>query len=311
MRILALTLLLTVIASAAGVAAPPEYRLEPRQIAPGVYLCEGPREDFSPANGGNILNTGFIVASEGVIVIDAGPSLRYAQALRAAIARVTDRPVRQLLLTHAHPDHFLGSLGFTDVPVVALAATARTIRERGSGMNASLYLKLGEWMIGTGLHPPTASADEGEIGIAGRRLRLIAGAGHTEGDLMVLDLATQTLFAGDLVFTQRAPTTPDADIETWLSSLDRIDAAGVAQLVPGHGPMMQPRAAVAQTRDYLIWLRELLRSSAERALDVPEVVRRKVPERFRTMAVFEAEFERSVANLYPRYEQQLLAPPAP
>lgn len=294
------------------VIARPEYRLEPRRIADDVYLCEGPREDFSPDNGGNILNTGFIVAPAGVIVIDAGPSLRYAQALRAAIRGITDRPVRQLILTHAHPDHFLGSLGFADVPVLALPGTAQVIRERGSGMNANLYLKLGEWMVGTGLHPPDAAAAEGEVEIAGRRLRLIAASGHTEADLMVLDPASGTLFAGDLVFSQRTPTTPDADIDTWLSALERIDGLDVARLVPGHGPMTSPAgAAVAQTRDYLLWLSQLLRSSAQRALDVPEVLQRKAPERFRAMAVFEAEFARSVANLYPRYEQELLAQPAP
>ncbi|HAW39797.1 MAG TPA: MBL fold metallo-hydrolase, partial [Pseudomonas sp.] len=43
--------------------------------------------------GGNIVNTGFIVTDSGVVVIDSGPSRRYGEAMREAIARVTDRPI--------------------------------------------------------------------------------------------------------------------------------------------------------------------------------------------------------------------------
>src|SRR5690606_9137946 len=85
------------------------YRLQPRQIAEGVWLLEGSTDNFDQRNGGNIVNTGFIVTSAGVVVIDSGPSKRYGEAMRAAIAEVTDRPVIKVLLTHHHPDHVLGN----------------------------------------------------------------------------------------------------------------------------------------------------------------------------------------------------------
>mgnify|MGYP002757968199 FL=1 len=67
-----------------------DYRLEPRQVAADTWVLEGRSENFSRDNGGNIVNTGFIVSEDGVVVIDSGPSLRYGQALRQAIAGVTD-----------------------------------------------------------------------------------------------------------------------------------------------------------------------------------------------------------------------------
>ena len=51
-----------------------DYHLQPREVADGVYMIEGRREDFSTENGGNIVNTGFIVGSSGVIIIDTAPS---------------------------------------------------------------------------------------------------------------------------------------------------------------------------------------------------------------------------------------------
>ena len=79
-------------------AAGHDYRLRPQQIAPEVYAVIGATEDFDTKNGGNIVNTAFIVGSDGVVVIDSGPSLRYGQQLRQAIAQVTDKPVALVVL---------------------------------------------------------------------------------------------------------------------------------------------------------------------------------------------------------------------
>jgi hypothetical protein len=53
-------LLLGLLALGAG-AQTLDYRLRARELAPGVYVVEGANADFSPANGCNIINTGFIV----------------------------------------------------------------------------------------------------------------------------------------------------------------------------------------------------------------------------------------------------------
>src|SRR3990167_1701858 len=101
------------------------YELQPRQIADSAWRLQGSTDNFAQSNGGNIVNTGFIVTEQGVVVIDSGPSKRYGEAMRQAIARVTDKPVLQLLLTHHHPDHALGNQAFADVPIAALAGTRR------------------------------------------------------------------------------------------------------------------------------------------------------------------------------------------
>lgn len=110
------------------------YTLQPRQIADGVWLLEGSTDNFDKRNGGNIVNTGFIVGDAGVIVIDTGPSRLYGEAMRAAISRVTDLPVTKVLLTHHHPDHVLGNQAFADVPIAALAGTTELLREQGNAM---------------------------------------------------------------------------------------------------------------------------------------------------------------------------------
>lgn len=187
-----------------------DYRLEPRQIAEDTWLLEGGTENFSRDNGGNIVNTGFIVTEAGVLVIDTGPSKRYGQALREAIAGTTGKPVIQVLLTHHHPDHVLGNQAFADVPIGALAGTTEPLRQQGDAMAENLYRLVGDWMRGTEVVLPNRTLEPGVLEIGGHRLRLLALAGHTGADLAIFDERTGVLFAGDLVFYQRALTTPTA-----------------------------------------------------------------------------------------------------
>lgn len=300
-------LLLSALGCTAAWAAPAnDYALKPQAVADGVYVFAGRTENFSRDNGGNIVNTGFIIGPDGVIVIDTGPSRAYGEQQRAAIAAVTPKPVVQVYLTHAHPDHFLGDQAYAKAPIAALPATSAAIRRNGEALSDNLYRLVGGWMLDTQVLAPMQDAAAGPVTVGGRRLRLIAAAGHTDADLMLFDEATKTLFTGDLVFFQRAPTTPNADLPRWLATLDEIDKLDFVTLVPGHGPVIHDHAGIAQTRDYLRWLASSLREAASRGLDMPEVMRLPLPERFRTLPVVDTEYLRSVSHLYPQIELETL-----
>ncbi|MFI8464797.1 quinoprotein relay system zinc metallohydrolase 1 [Stutzerimonas stutzeri] len=283
------------------------YTLQPRQIADDVWLLEGSTDNFDKANGGNIVNTGFIVTAAGVVVIDSGPSRRYGEAMRAAIASVTDRPVIKLLLTHHHPDHVLGNQAFADVPIAALAGTTELLREQGNAMAENMYRLVGDWMRGTEVVLPTETLAPGTLDIGGRALRLLALRGHTGADLAILDERSGVLFAGDILFYQRALTTPNSPgLDVWLEDLDTLEALPWKRLVAGHGPVADDAAPFVQMRDYLGWLDGLLREAANGGADMNEVTQSPIPERFAGISLTRYELIRSVSHLYPRYEAMAL-----
>ncbi|WP_278445795.1 quinoprotein relay system zinc metallohydrolase 1 [Stutzerimonas kunmingensis] len=283
------------------------YTLQPRQIADDVWLLEGSTDNFDKANGGNIVNTGFIVTESGVVVIDSGPSRRYGEAMRAAIASVTDRPVIKLLLTHHHPDHVLGNQAFTDVPIAALAGTTELLREQGNAMAENMYRLVGDWMRGTEVVLPTETLALGTLDIGGRSLRLLVLRGHTGADLAILDERSGVLFAGDILFYQRALTTPNSPgLDVWLEDLDTLEALPWKRLVAGHGPVADDAAPFLQMRDYLGWLDGLLREAANGGADMNEVIQSPIPERFAGISLTRYELIRSVSHLYPRYEAMAL-----
>lgn len=300
-------IVLLVACLALTVQASQDYSLAPRQIAEGTWLLEGSTDNFDKANGGNIVNTAFIVTSAGVVVIDSGPSKAYGEAMRRAIAGVTGQPVVLVLLTHHHPDHVLGNQAFADVPIAALAGTRRLLAEQGEAMAENMYRLVGDWMRGTEVLLPTETLEPGAREIGGHRLRLLGLRGHTGADLAVLDESTGVLFGGDLVFHQRALTTPNSPgLDSWLADLDRLERLPWKLLVPGHGPIATDRAPFAQMRDYLGWLDGLLKRAAEQGEDMNEVIRSPIPERFASVNLNRYELIRSVSHLYPKYELERL-----
>ena len=291
-------------------AADFDYALSAQPIARDVYALIGRNEDFTPVNGGNIVNTAFIVAPGGVIVIDSGPSRRYGEQLRQIIAGITAQPPALLINTHHHPDHFLGNQAFAGSPIGALAVTRQGIAADGNAFAENLYRLSGDWMQGTEVLAPTQSLADGRLDIAGRRLRLIALDGHTGGDLAIYDEASGVLLAGDLVFNGRAPTTPHADIEHWLAALDRLESVtgepGFTALLPGHGAVARDAAPIRQTRAWLLWLRRTMREAAAAGLDMNELLARPLPAEFADLPVAASEYRRSVSHLFPAAELEVL-----
>lgn len=281
------------------------YVLIPKEISENTYLLEGSTDNFSKDNGGNIVNVAFIVTDVGVVVIDTGPSLAYGKALRAAIATVTDMPIVQVFLTHHHPDHALGNQAFVDVPIAALEGTKKLLQEQGDYMAENMYRMIGDQMRGTEVVLPTHIVEAGVIDIGGHPLQVLSLTGHTGADLALLDRRTGVLFAGDLVFYQRALATPNTPgLHAWLADVDTLQALPWKLIVPGHGPLATDNKPFIQMRDYLTWLDTALREAAQSGLDMNQVIRLPIPERFAKVSLTRYELVRTVSHLYPYYEQQ-------
>lgn len=292
-----------------------DYRLQARALADGVYVVEGDNADFSIANGCNIINTGFIVTDAGVLVVNTGPNQRYGEQLRALIARTTPRPVAQVLHLNLHPDYFLGNQAFADVPRHATAATRAGMAREAAAYETNLYRLCGDWMKGTEALLPDRDIDAavraGRWRLGEREFELREYTGHTDSDLVLVDRASGVVFAGGLVFAQRVPTTPHAQVGAWRASLQALQRQPAGTVVPSHGPVHRDGSGVADTLAYLQWLDTSFAAAATQGLDMNDLLRAPVPARFRAWAAFDTEYVRNVAHLYPRYEQAALTPATP
>lgn len=222
-------------AAGAGTAAP----LVIEQVAPGVFFRRGMDADAAAGNADAIANAGFVVGGASVCVVDPGGSLADGAALRAAVRRVTDRPISHVVMTHVHPDHVFGAAAFAaDGPVfVGHAGLPALLAQRGAFYRDKLDQALGAGAAGPAVVPSMLVADTGRIDLGGRVLTLTAHPpAHTAADLSVFDAVSGVLMTGDLVFVRRVPSL-DGDLLGWLRVLAALRAQAARLAVPGHGPV--------------------------------------------------------------------------
>ena len=287
------------------------YHLQPRQIAEGTWVIEGEVADFSRANGCNIINTAFIATDEGVVVINTGTSRLYGEQQRRAIERITQAPVRRVLNLNLHPDYFFGNQAWTGTTVEALAGTIAGQTAEGGAYADNLYRLCGDWMKATESAPAQNPIEPQTLVLGRHKLELLRLHGHTNDDLVVFDHTTGVLFAGGLVFSKRVPTTPHANFDAWLESLGTLakwqQSGAVKLIVPSHGPVHNSAAGIEETQDWLRWLTTTMRENAQRGLDLSEVLRLPVPDRFAPWAAQPAELQRSLTQWYPHFEQTVFS----
>ncbi|MES2176025.1 MAG: quinoprotein relay system zinc metallohydrolase 1 [Pseudomonadota bacterium] len=296
-----------VAALAASPARAADYAITPEPIGQGVWLVRGADEPIEAGNGGAIANIAIIATPAGTVLWDCGPSVRYARALRRVAEQLTGKPVVRVYVSHLHPDHGLGLAAFDPAIVAALPGTIDALRAQGQGYADGMYRLLGDWMRGTDLLLPGRAITASEEDFGGRTLRLLALSGHSAADLALLDPQTGLLLGGDLVFHDRAPSTPTADLVPWRASLDRLKAMPHGGVVPGHGPFDPGgTAAIDQTRGWIDWLEAALTQAVRDGLDMVEAGEIAIPARFATMAAARYELQRSVSHLYPGLEAKLL-----
>ena len=250
--------------------APPGGELPLRELAPGVYAVLG---DTGRGVEGRP-NAGFVVTSEGVVVIDALASPRQGEQLLRTIRSVTDQPVKWLVLTHHHPDHHFGAVALRKAGARVIAHPDRRTLAAEGGEDALIA----DWVRVVGLDAmrgfefantadrPVTTSDTLHIG--GRTIVVThPGPGHSAGDLLVWLPRERVLFAGDVLVEDGVSMVVDGSSGELLRVLGAVDSLGATVVVPGHGAIpRRPAKLVQRTREYLTVLQSEMRAAVEKGV---------------------------------------------
>ncbi len=253
-----------------SISAGAQPAVVPVQVAPNTYYVQGLSEIGSPANENFISNAGFVIAPQGVVVIDALGSPGLSRKFIAEIQKITSKPITYVILTHYHADHVYGLQSFTDLGAKVIAQTLG--REYLTSDTAQQRLATSRVELAPSVNAQTrlVSADiwidrDQTLELSGLSFMISqVGPAHTPDDLAIFVPSEGVLFAGDLVFKGRVPYVGTADSKGWIKSLDKLLTVQPRVIVPGHGAYSQdPSKDLVFTRDYLVYLRQSMQRAAQ------------------------------------------------
>lgn len=272
-RSVALAIFLTVFAGNGRAAE--SFALE--EIAPGVLAHRGRTATMTRENLGDIANIGAIVGDDAVAVVDTGGSLADGRAFIAELKQRTAKPIRYVILTHAHPDHVFGAGAFVAAGTVFVGHKnlPRTLAARGDYYLQSFRAAMGDALDGTVIVAPTLTVEkELTLDLGDRKIELSAWrTAHSDCDLTILDQKTGTLFAGDLLFMQHVPVV-DGSLLGFLDVAEQLAKIPAARVVPGHGPLTAPwPQALEGERSYLEKLTADLRAAIKKGENVAQAAK--------------------------------------
>ena len=242
-------------------AHPAYFEKEIVQLADNVYQAFG----FAASN------VYMIVGNDGLIIVDTSETTAAAENILAEFRKITDLPVKTIILTHSHRDHVSGASVFAEGgnpeilassrfsedslfvasahPQPVRAMQVRTKRQFGIGLSYPdeiVGIGVGPGArplkgMGAGALPPTRRiSDEGEtLSICGVTLELAHAPGETPDHVVVWYADKKVLISGDN-FYRSFPNlyairgTAYRDFDTWADTMDLLMGFAPDVLGPGH-----------------------------------------------------------------------------
>ena len=281
-----------------------EYNLKPQKVAQDVYCFFGKLENINKQNAGNMVNTCFVQTKEGFVVIDSGPTFSYASQAYDEMQKIAKLPVKYVIVTHDHDDHWLGNSFYKSKN--ALLIGPRTYEQNVvTGMKTRMQEALGKELYGkTKIVSLDTIVDKNlTLKVADKtfEIKQVLKAAHTEGDLLIYIPKDGIVFAGDLVFNDRLTSIRDGSLIGSLKMLDEIDALHPQVIIGGHG-YATDSSATKSLRAYLSQLKKEVQDALDNDVSIEEVTKKVLMSEYKDMKLYDVLHTRNVFVSYQELE---------
>jgi cyclase len=213
-------------------------------------------------------NPGYVITSEGVVVIDT-PQLP-TRAVKMREEAESHGPIRYLINTEHHVDHIFGNFYFDSAEkIVAHRETVNNFMVVTPQINPYEYAKEAiptDDPEGAKLFPDSKTyfakpnrptivvSGDTTIQVGGHTFQLLHTPGHTPGQLAVVIPEERVMFCGDTIFNHCQTWLYTSDVNQWIKALERLLEIDVDAIVPGHGPVCTKQEIYVQRAFLMEWV---------------------------------------------------------
>ena len=271
------------------------------ELGPGLYAYTAEGDP----------NSGVIVGDDSVMVIDAQATPAMADELIARVAKVTDKPIKYVLLTHYHAVRVLGASAYKGAEILASDDTRKLIVERGQqDMDSEIgrfprLFRAVESIPGL-TWPHLTFPDEISVWLGKREVRIMhIGRGHTAGDVIAVVPDSNVVFSGDLIEYHSACYCGDAHFTDWPGTLENLAKINASAIVPGRGAALKTpemvKDGIELTSDFLSTLYGSAQDSVAKGRSLKEAfdaARVVMDPKFSDYAIYEHCLPFNVSRAY-------------
>ncbi len=232
-----------------------------KKVAHNIYTSIGRTSPSTYENSGHNNNLGFIIGKKYVFVWNAGANYLLAKAFHEEIKKITNLPVRYVLLENSQGHAMLGSSYWKEqgAKIVAHKIAKDEIKVK---MADKRYLEKRKARVKDKLSftkivlPDIVFEDKKLFDLGGIKVEAnYFGYAHEHSDIVLWIPKHKVVFAGDIAFNQRLlPIFEITQVPKWLQAWQKFAKLDAKIVVPGHGDVTNMKRVTKYTKDYLVYL---------------------------------------------------------
>jgi len=282
-----------------------DYKLEPKKITDGIWCFLGALEPPTKKNGGNMVNTCYIKSKSSFIVIDSGPSYQYAKQAYEKMSKISNLPVRAVIDTHDHDDHWLGNSFYKEKFGATIIGPKLINTNYKESDKTRMFRILPEnAILGSKIIPvDIVPLDPIHIEIDQEELEInpIGYKAHTPEDIFVYLPKRRVIFAGDLAMNGRITSNRDGSLLGELKAIKTLREKKWDYFIPGHG-FDTSKHGLDEAEKYFKLLYERVSKAIDDEVEAEEITSVVKMEEFKDKAMYKELNARNVADAYTEIE---------
>ena len=309
-----------------------DYNLKPVQVSDKVWCFFGQLDMPTKDNAGDMSNSCYIKGDTQWIAFDTGPSYIFAKQAYAQMSKIADMPVKTVIVSHEHDDHWLGNNYYKEVHGAKIIGPESinvnyygprlNVKDEGHdgatgevgnfpGMQTRMIKALYQNAIrGTKL----ALVDEAfehttKFEISGIKMEYVkVGYSHSEEDWYLYLPDDKVALVADVVMNGRVTSNRDGQVwalndddepEGQIPALESILSRDWNYIVPGHGFIVD-RTGADEAVDYFEYIKVRVLAAIDAGVEQNDITKIVTLDEYRDKDLF---YLLSPGNVYRAYEE--------